>query len=88
MEISRHAYIALQTSQRLAISGSIATMRVQGYLLGHSLLSLYISSQLSTGQLPPSGFSGTVPLAKITVGGTDGSLTATNGLITAVVNPT
>ena len=47
-----------------------------------------ISSQLSTGQLPPSGFSGTVPLAKITVGGTDGSLTATNGLITAVVNPT
>ena len=32
-------------------------------------------------------FSGTVPLAKITVGGTDGSLTVVEGLITAVVAP-
>lgn len=47
-----------------------------------------ISGQISIAQLPAAGFSGTVPLAKITVGGADGSLTVTNGLITAVVNPT
>jgi hypothetical protein len=36
----------------------------------------------------PAGVSGTVPLAKVTVGGTDGSLTVTAGIITAIVNPT
>lgn len=34
------------------------------------------------------GISGTVPLAKITPGGTDGSLTFTAGLLTAKVDPT
>lgn len=34
------------------------------------------------------GVNTTVPLAKITGGGTDGSLTIVNGLITAVVAPT
>lgn len=34
------------------------------------------------------GVSATVPLAKITGGGTDGSLTITNGVITSVVPPT
>jgi hypothetical protein len=34
------------------------------------------------------GISGTVTLAKITGGGTDGSLTFVNGRITAVVAPT
>lgn len=34
------------------------------------------------------GYTGTVTLAKITGGGTDGSLTITNGLITAVTAPT
>lgn len=35
-----------------------------------------------------SGVSGTVSLAKLTSGGTNGSLTVTNGIITAIVNPT
>lgn len=35
-----------------------------------------------------SGASTTVPLAKITGGGADGSLTITNGIITAVTQPT
>jgi len=34
------------------------------------------------------GFTGTVPLAKITGGGTDGSLTFRGGLLTSVVQPT
>lgn len=34
------------------------------------------------------GFSGTVPLAKLTTGGTNGSLTIQNGIITSVVAPT
>lgn len=34
------------------------------------------------------GYTGTVTLAKITGGGTNGSLTITNGLITAVTAPT
>ena len=33
-------------------------------------------------------FSGTIPLAKLTGGGADGSLTITNGLITQAVAPT
>lgn len=34
------------------------------------------------------GADATVPLAKLTAGGTDGSLTIVNGLITAVTQPT
>jgi hypothetical protein len=34
------------------------------------------------------GLTVTVPLAKITGGGTDGSLTFTNGILTAVTQPT
>lgn len=34
------------------------------------------------------GYSGTIPLAKITGGGTDGSITVVNGLITAATVPT
>ena len=34
------------------------------------------------------GASGTVPLAKLTVGGSNGSLTVVGGVITAIVNPT
>jgi len=43
---------------------------------------------LRVGQLLSTGASATVPLAKITGGGTDGSLTIVNGLITSVVQPT
>lgn len=43
---------------------------------------LDISRILST------GVSATVPLAKITGGGTNGSLTIKNGIITAVTQPT
>ena len=35
-----------------------------------------------------SGITGTVTLAKITAGGTNGSLTITNGIITAKTDPT
>jgi hypothetical protein len=35
-----------------------------------------------------SGFSGTVTLAKITTGGTDGSLTVSNGFVTSYTAPT
>lgn len=34
------------------------------------------------------GFSGTIPLAKITVGGADGSITITNGIVKSRVAPT
>ncbi len=43
---------------------------------------------LRVGGALAAGVSATVPLAKITGGGTDGSLTIVNGLITAVVQPT
>jgi len=49
------------------------------------------ASNLSSGVVPNarlSGISGTVHLGPYTVGGTQGSLTLTNGLITAFVDPT
>lgn len=49
------------------------------------------ASNLSSGTVPNarlSGISGTVHLGPYTVGGTQGSLTLTNGLITAFVDPT
>lgn len=47
-----------------------------------------IAGALDITQLPDSGINHTLPLAKITVGGTDGSITYTNGLATAFVLPT
>lgn len=47
-----------------------------------------ITGQLDITQLPDSGINHTIPLAKITPGGTDGSITFTNGLATAFVLPT
>ncbi len=47
-----------------------------------------IVGRLSAAQLPAAGISGTVALAKITGGGSDGSLTFVNGQITAKVDPT
>lgn len=47
-----------------------------------------LTGAITTSQLPPGGFSGSVPLAKLTTGGTNGSLTVVAGLITAVTNPT
>lgn len=51
---------------------------------------------LNRGYPPPSNLAGgatqpksvTVPLGKLTTGGTAGSLTFTNGLLTSVVDPT
>lgn len=34
------------------------------------------------------GFTGTIPLAKLTSGGANGSITVTSGIITSAVNPT
>ena len=47
-----------------------------------------VSGQITTSQLPASGVSGSVSLDKLTTGGTNGSLTVLNGVITAIVNPT
>ena len=47
-----------------------------------------IIGNLLIAQLPLTGVSGTIPLAALTVGGTSGSLTFTNGLLTAFTPPT
>jgi hypothetical protein len=47
-----------------------------------------ITGQLDITQLPDSGISHTIPLAALTIGGTPGSITYTNGLATAFVLPT
>jgi hypothetical protein len=60
---------------------------------GYSLLTktaggLYLWDGEDWYKLVSGGISGTVPLAKLTGGGTDGTLTITNGIITARVDPT
>lgn len=47
-----------------------------------------VSGNLDPAQLPTTGISATVALAKITTGGTDGSLTIVNGIVTAYTPPT
>ena len=47
-----------------------------------------ISGNISGSQLPVAGLSVTVPLGPLTGGGTTGSLTFTNGILTAHVDPT
>ena len=47
-----------------------------------------ISGQITTSQLPAAGVSGTIHLAALTGLGAQGSITVTNGLITAFVDPT
>ena len=42
-----------------------------------------ISGQITTSQLPASGLTATIATAKLTVGGTNGSQTFTNGILTA-----
>ncbi len=47
-----------------------------------------LSGQITTGQLPASGVTHVVPLGPLTGGGTTGSITITNGIVTAFVDPT
>lgn len=47
-----------------------------------------LTGQITTAQLPASGISVTITTAKITVGGANGSMTFTNGLLTAQVQAT
>jgi hypothetical protein len=47
-----------------------------------------IGGNLAITQLPTAGVSGTVPLAKLTALGTNGSLTISRGLIVAITDPT
>lgn len=47
-----------------------------------------ISGNLATSQLPTVGISATITTAKLTVGGTNGSQTFTNGILTAQVQAT
>lgn len=42
-----------------------------------------LTGQITTGQLPASGLSVTITTAKLTTGGTNGSMTFTNGILTA-----
>jgi hypothetical protein len=46
------------------------------------------SGNLALAQLPTAGITHTSPLAKLTTLGTNGSLTFTNGILTAAVDPT
>lgn len=52
-----------------------------------SMIAAFVSTMGFAG-VQGSTFSGTVALAKLTTGGTQGSLTVSNGLITAYVAPT
>lgn len=47
-----------------------------------------LSGRIATGQLPASGLSVTITTAKLTTGGTQGSMTFTNGILTAQTQAT
>lgn len=47
-----------------------------------------VAGQIATAQLPASGLSVTITTAKLTVGGANGSMTFTNGILTAQVQAT
>jgi hypothetical protein len=47
-----------------------------------------LTGQITTSQLPASGLSLTITTAKLTTGGTQGSMTYTNGILTAQVAAT
>jgi hypothetical protein len=47
-----------------------------------------LTGQITEAQLPSAGLTGTVTLAALTGGGTQGSISYTNGIITGVVDPT
>lgn len=47
-----------------------------------------IDGQITSAQLPAGALNGTVPLAKLTLAGADGSITFVNGQATSAVNPT
>jgi len=67
------------------ITGNISfasNMSLPSFNLPEMVISkAYVDSKLSA-------ISATIPLAKITVGGADGSITVVEGIITAVVDPT
>ena len=65
---------ALQTNQT-ALTASVAAVSASQAVLASRLSA--IEAQLAA------GISGTIATAKLTVGGTDGSMTFTNGLLTA-----
>lgn len=71
---------AAQVPPLSALSGSVTAAQVP------SLSAL--SGRITTGQLPASGLSVTITTAKLTVGGTNGSQTFTNGILTAQVQAT
>lgn len=63
-----------------ALSGSVTAGQVPA-LSG-------LSGRITTGQLPSSGLSVTITTAKLTTGGTTGSMTFTDGILTAHVDAT
>jgi len=83
-DVSGAAATAQSNAETFATAGDTAT-------LGAAEAFAANASNLSSGTVPNarlSGISGTVHLGPYTVGGTQGSLTLTNGLITAFVDPT
>ena len=72
---AKSQYSAGSLAPQLDIGGSHALKGLTG-------LQLQFNSTFQNAQ------SGTVPLAKLTSGGTQGSYTVTNGVITAIVLPT
>lgn len=56
-------------------SGTVAAARIPALSL--------LSGQITTSQLPSSGISATITTAKLTAGGTNGSMTFVNGILTA-----
>lgn len=80
------AAAAQAAAQAFAANGSNIS---SGTVAGARVAALNtLSGQITTAQLPTAGITHTAPLAKLTGGGTNGSLTFTNGLLTAAVDPT
>jgi hypothetical protein len=89
------AATAAQVPPLSALSGSVTPAQVpalsalSGAVTAGQVPSLSaLSGRITTGQLPTGLFSGTVALAKLTVSGTDGSLTLVNGSVSAYTPPT
>lgn len=71
---------AAQVPALSALNGSVTAAQVPALSA--------LEGQITTAQLPASGITATVALAALTSGGAQGSLTVTNGIITAYTPPT
>lgn len=80
-DIAGSAAAAQAAAQAFAANGSNIS---SGTVAGARVAALStLSGQITTAQLPASGLSVTIATAKLTGGGTNGSMTFTNGILTA-----